>query len=80
MLGFVAACVINTIVPMPQGVGSFLSQVGKFVIVMAMVSIGLNTNLVKLVKSGGKPILLGFICWAVLSLTSLGVQFVIFKV
>jgi uncharacterized integral membrane protein (TIGR00698 family) len=80
VLGFVAACVINTFVPMPQGVGSFLSQVGKFVIVMAMVSIGLNTNLVKLVKSGGKPILLGFICWVVLSLTSLGVQYAILKV
>lgn len=80
VLGFVAACVINTFVSMPQGVGSFLSQVGKFVIVMAMVSIGLNTNLVKLVKSGGKPILLGFICWVVLSLTSLGVQYAILKV
>lgn len=80
VLGFVAASVINTFVPMPQGVGSFLAQVGKFVIVMAMASIGLNTNLVKLVKSGGKPILLGFICWVVLSLTSLGVQYAILKV
>ncbi|HEX2985831.1 MAG TPA: YeiH family protein [Caproiciproducens sp.] len=80
VLGFVAASVINTFVPMPQGVGSFLAQVGKFVIVMAMASIGLNTNVVKLVKSGGKPILLGFICWVVLSLTSLGVQFAILHV
>lgn len=80
VLGFIAACVINTFVPMPQGVGSFLSNVGKFVIVMAMTAIGLNTNLVKLVKSGGKPILLGFICWVVLSLTSLGVQYAILKV
>lgn len=79
VLGFVAASVINTFLPMPQGVGSTLSQIGKFVIVMAMASIGLNTNLVKLVKSGGKPILLGFICWVVLSLTSLGVQFTILK-
>ena len=30
---------------------------------MAMSAIGLNTDLVKLVKSGGKPILLGFCCW-----------------
>lgn len=80
VLGFVAASIINTFLPMPQGVGSFLSQAGKFVIVMAMASIGLNTNMVKLVKSGGKPILLGFICWVVLSLTSLGVQFAILHV
>ncbi len=80
VLGFVAASIINTFLPMPAGMSSFLSQTGKFVIVMAMASIGLNTNLVKLVKSGGKPILLGFICWAVLSLTSLGVQYTILKV
>lgn len=80
VLGFVAASVLNTFVPLPSGVYSFLSQVGKFVIVMAMASIGLNTNVVKLVKSGGKPILLGFICWVVLSLTSLGVQYIILGV
>lgn len=80
VLGFVTATVINTFVPMPSGVGSFLAQAGKFVIVMAMASIGLNTNIIKLVKSGGKPILLGFICWVVLSLTSLGVQYAILKV
>lgn len=74
VLGFVAASVVNTFVVLPAGMSGFLSQAGKFVIVMAMAAIGLNTNLVKLVKSGGKPILLGFICWAVLALTSLGVQ------
>lgn len=30
---------------------------------MAMAAIGLNTNIVKLIKSGAKPILLGFTCW-----------------
>jgi len=80
VLGFLAASVINTFVPMPQGIGSFLAQAGKFLIVMAMASIGLNTNIVKLVKSGGKPILLGFICWVVLSLTSLWVLFAILKI
>ena len=77
VLGFLAASVISTFVPLPSGVYGFLSQAGKFVIVMAMASIGLNTNLVKLVRNGGKPILLGFICWVVLSLTSLGVQYAI---
>lgn len=79
VIGFVAASVINTFIPMPHGMSSFLAQVGKFVIVMAMASIGLNTNVVKLIKNGGKPILLGFICWVVLSLTSLAVQFTILK-
>ncbi len=74
VLGFVAASVINTFIALPSGMSTLLSQTGKFVIVMAMAAIGLNTNLVKLVKSGGKPILLGFICWVVLAFTSLGVQ------
>lgn len=71
VIWFVAATVVNTFLPLPRGIGSLLAQIGKFVIVMAMASIGLNTNIVKLVKSGFKPILLGLICWVVLSLTSL---------
>lgn len=74
VLYFLAASVINTFLPLPAGTSSFLTQAGKFMIVMAMACIGLNTNLVKLIKSGGKPILLGFICWAVLSAASLAVQ------
>ncbi len=80
VLGFVAASVINTFVSLPVGMSGFLAQAGKFVIVMAMVSIGLNTNIVKLVKSGAKPILLGFICWVALAVTSLAVQYTILKV
>ena len=80
VLGFVVASIINTFIPMPTGIDSNLAQAGKFVIVMAMASIGLNTNIVKLIRSGGKPIFLGFICWVVLALTSLGVQYVILKV
>lgn len=75
VLGFLAASVIRTFVPAPAVVFTDLSQAGKFVIVMAMAAIGLNTNVVKLVKSGGKPILLGFICWVVLAATSLAVQY-----
>ena len=78
VLGFVATSIINTFIPMQQGLGQFLSQTGKFMIVMAMASIGLNTNLIKLVRSGTKPILLGFICWIVLAITSLVVQYAIF--
>lgn len=74
VLGFIATSVIYTFVPIQAKFVDFMVQCGKFIIVMAMVSIGLNTNIVKLVKSGGKPILLGFACWIVLAFTSLGVQ------
>lgn len=79
VLGFIAAAIINTFCPLPGGAGKDLTQVGQFVIVMAMAAIGMNTNVVKLVKNGAKPILFGFICWAALSLTSLGVQYALLK-
>ena len=44
-------------------------------IVMAMAAIGLNTNIIKLVKNGFKPILLGFLCWISVSVMSLAVQY-----
>ncbi|MFT3983605.1 MAG: YeiH family protein [Lachnospiraceae bacterium] len=74
VIGFIAASIISTFAPMPQGAGASLAQIGKFFIIMAMAAIGLNTNVVKLIKSGAKPILLGLICWIALSLASLGAQ------
>lgn len=53
---------------------SFLKTLSKFFIVMAMAAIGLNTNLVKLVKNGGKPIVLGFCCWVSIGCVSLLLQ------
>ena len=51
-----------------------LKTLSKFFIIMAMAAIGLNTDLVKLVKSGGKPILMGLICWICIAGASLGMQ------
>lgn len=41
---------------------------------MAMVAIGLNTNIKKLIFSGAKPLILGFCCWFAISLVSIGLQ------
>ena len=57
---------------MPEGAFEPLKTLSKFFIVMA--AIGLNTDVVSLVKSGGKPILLGFVCWACIAAVSLGMQ------
>lgn len=85
ILYFVLASVITTIVTAvlannPEGLSAansvfgFLKQLSKFFIVMAMGAIGLNTNIVKLIKSGGKPILLGFTCWVAIAAVSLVMQ------
>lgn len=48
-----------------------MKNTSKFMIIMAMGAIGLNTDIVKLVKSGRKPILLGLSCWIGIIIMSL---------
>lgn len=84
ILFFVSASVITTVIGMmPQNGftdfynGAFVAAMkwlAKFFIATAMCAIGLNTNLINLVKKGGKPIFLGFCCWAAITGVSLLVQ------
>lgn len=74
VLGFVLTAIINTFAPLPTGLPAILVTIGKFLIVMAMTAIGLNTNLKKLLTNGMKPIGLGLCCWFVVATVSLLVQ------
>lgn len=77
ILLFLAASVITTVaVAAGADVAAFapLKTLSKFFIVMAMAAIGLNTDLVKLVRSGAKPILMGLICWICIAAASLAMQ------
>lgn len=51
-----------------------LKELSKFFIIMAMGAIGLHTDVVKLVKNGGKPIFMGFCCWIGITVVSLLMQ------
>lgn len=77
ILYFVGASVITTIA-INAGVSSaFFSPIktlSKFFIVWAMAAIGLNTDIVKLVKTGGKPLFLGACCWIGITGVSLLIQ------
>jgi len=77
VLFFVLASVVTTVFQLPPVITSPLKNMSKFMIVMAMASIGFNTNIVRLVKTGGKPILTGFCCWTAISVVSLTVQKII---
>lgn len=77
VLGFVLTAIINTFIPLPEGLPETLVTIGKFMIVMAMTAIGLNTNLKKLLTNGLKPIGLGLCCWFVVAVVSLAVQKII---
>jgi len=77
ILYFIVCSVITTVVQyfistgsITQNIGSYfetffalMKNLSKFMIIIAMGAIGLNTDIVKLVKSGRKPIVLGLSCW-----------------
>lgn len=74
ILFFVLASVITTVFALPAEVTAPIKEMSKFFIIMAMAAIGFNTDIVKLVKTGGKPIFMGLCCWIGISLVSLGMQ------
>lgn len=85
ILYFVAAAIITTVIGLiPESTFTIfysstfvkaMKWLAKFFIAMAMCAIGLNTNIVNLIKKGGKPILMGFLCWSAITAVSLLVQF-----
>lgn len=80
ILYFVLASCITTVCSLlgvPMAVFAPFKSLSKFFIIMAMAAIGLNTNIVKLVKSGGKPILLGACCWVGITAVSLMMQHIL---
>jgi uncharacterized integral membrane protein (TIGR00698 family) len=77
VLGFILTSVLTTFVSIPLDLCNILIKAGKFMIVMAMSCIGLNTNIAKLIKNGYKSIFLGLICWISLAAVSLIIQFLI---
>ena len=79
ILYFVAASVITTValhLGVPAAVFAPVKELSKFFIVLAMAAIGLNSNIVKLVRTGGKPIVLGACCWVGITTVSLLMQHV----
>ena len=80
ILYFVLASVITTIATslgVSASVFSPLKTLSKFFIVLAMSAVGLNTNIIKLIKTGGKPLALGFCCWIGITIASLSMQHVL---
>ena len=62
VVGFLFACVINTVGLVPTQVSALWGGMGKFCIMMAMAAIGLHTNVRELIRHGQKPLLLGCCC------------------
>jgi uncharacterized integral membrane protein (TIGR00698 family) len=77
ILWFILASVITTVATnlgVNPSIFLPLKNLSKFFIIMAMSAIGLNTDLVKLVKTGAKPLLLGASCWVGITVVCLVLQ------
>lgn len=74
VLGFAGAALVNTFTPIPLELSSSLGSAGKFMIIMALSAIGMNTQVRKLFSNGFRPIFLGLCCWFAVASVSLLVQ------
>ncbi len=79
ILYFVLAAIVTTVcvnLGVDGGLFQPLKELSKFMIIMAMAAIGLNSNVIQLIKTGGKPIILGASCWCGITAVSLIMQHV----
>jgi uncharacterized integral membrane protein (TIGR00698 family) len=74
ILGFLLMSALNTSGVLDTAMVAFLKEAGKFLIIMALSAIGLKTDLRRMLATGLKPMLLGFIVWMSVAFTSIAIQ------
>ncbi|MDD3141087.1 MAG: YeiH family protein [Lachnospiraceae bacterium] len=77
ILYFIGASIITTIMQnmgVPSDFFVIAKELSKFFIILAMAAIGINTNILKLIKTGGKPLIMGLACWIGIAGVSLIMQ------
>ena len=77
ILWFLLASLITTVamsMGAPSSIFAPLKYLSKFMIIMAMTAIGCQTNLKKLITKGGSALLVGGLCWLLISVVSLLMQ------
>jgi uncharacterized integral membrane protein (TIGR00698 family) len=74
VLGFLGAAILNSTGLVAVEITATLALAGKFIIIMAMAAIGLNTSIQAFVKAGPRTLFLGAATWTAVMISSLGVQ------
>lgn len=75
ILGFVALAIINNYGLIPDVVSSFTKEASKFLMVIALSAIGLNTNFNDMRKSGIAPMIHGFIISLLVVIVAITVEY-----
>ena len=73
ILGFVGMAVINSMGLIPAAISGGMKEVSKFLMVMALAAIGMNTSFKDMKKSGAAPMLHGFVISALVVIVAIAV-------
>jgi uncharacterized integral membrane protein (TIGR00698 family) len=73
ILWFLFAAALNSVGLIPAAAQKPLDELALFSIAVALAAVGLSTDVAKIRNAGFRPLLLGAILWAAISLTSLAI-------
>jgi len=71
LTGFVVVVLLNTAGVIPDALTSPVHHLDAFLVATALAAIGISTDVPALRRAGAKPLLLGLILWAAVTVTSL---------
>jgi len=74
ILWFVVAACINTAGAVPADWHARITQASTFLISTALAAIGIQTEVARLLRSGARPLALGFVLWVAVAVVSLVLQ------
>ena len=74
LVAFLVMAGVHTLGLVPAGASGPMAAVSTFLISVAMAGIGLSTDVAALRRTGPRPLLLGALLWAAVTVTSLGLQ------
>ncbi len=74
LIGFVLAAGLDTVGVIPGAWHPYLSDLGTFLITVALAGIGLNLRFAQMRKAGVRPLVLGGVLWICVAASSLGLQ------
>ena len=77
VVGFAVAVVIRTVVPVPEALLATAGTVQSVLLGLALVGLGSGIRLERLVRTGGRAVLVGLMSWIVIASVSLGAVLVL---
>lgn len=77
VLGFAVAVVVRTVVPVPEALLTTAGTVQSVLLGLALVGLGSGIRLERLVRTGGRAVLVGLMSWITIASVSLGAVLVL---